>query len=186
MSVFAIVALVLATALVSVLTSTFLLKRFLGQPSAEHLKQMGKLHEAAVLLDELREFPRRPLPQGMQSASPSSALPVVAGDPDKLCRTCRHFDLEEGQALASAHGPFAVAAQFVPPAEMGAVSTPEGEIPARDIPAKAKWQQFGLCHLRGEGLWGPTDAARRLRMQDDEGVVGAFLEGGVDCYEAQP
>jgi len=117
-------------------------------------------------------------------AAPS--LPVVVGDPDKLCRTCAHFDLEDGQAMAAAHGPFMMAAAHIPPAEMGAVATPEGEVEARDIPPKAKWQEFGLCAHRSEGLWGNTDAKRRARMQDDDGVVGGFLEDGIDCYVAKP
>jgi hypothetical protein len=136
-------------------------------------------------------YATRGLPAGAAAAQPSTALPVVQGDPDKLCRTCKHFDLEEGQALAQIHGPFMMAAQFVPPSEMGAVATPEGEIPSRDIPAKATWDQFGFCRHRSdgevrEGVWGPTDATRRARMKGDDGEEGSFLDDddGIDCYVA--
>ena len=131
-------------------------------------------------------------PGTAQALAEALLLPMVpAGDldPGRLCRTCEHFDLEEGQALAAQHTPFMMAAQHVSPLEMGAVATPDGEIEARDIPAKAQWRQFGLCGPRGEGIWGGTDGARRERMQGDDGVEGTFLaviDGGrPDCYRAK-
>ena len=109
---------------------------------------------------------------------------ALAGvDTARKCSTCAKFDLEEGQAMAKRYGAFMTAAVHVSPAEMGAVHTPEGEEVARDIPAAAKWTDFGLCEPRVEGIWGKTDAARRERMQGPDGVEGGFLVDGVDCYE---
>jgi len=118
-------------------------------------------------------------------------LPVVE-DPDKLCRTCEHFDLQEGQALASHHGPFMQAAAHIPPVQMGAKVSEEGEMEARNIPAAARWSEFGYCAHRDEGLWGKTDADRRQTMTDTGEPGGEpFLEVDVtdrlqqlvDCYE---
>lgn len=140
----------------------------------------------------------RPLRQTSPSIAKGGAaraLPVVTEpaeeampepDPLQRCQNCAHFDYEEGQALMQQAGPFWVAKEFVPMIEMGAVATPEGEIPARDIPASAQWGDSGLCQKRHEVLWGGTDAERRHRMQggaDGKGAPGTFLEDGVDCWE---
>lgn len=140
-------------------------------------------------LAELRAEMR--VSQAERTPQPTVTLPVVREtevlqpDAAKKCSTCVHFDLADGQAAMRAHGPFAVAAQFVPPYEMGAQATPEGEIIARDIPMKSAWEEYGHCGKRMEGIWGPTTAERRTTMQGDDGVEGTFLEDGVDCYEVR-
>jgi hypothetical protein len=79
----------------------------------------------------------------------------------KVCRTCKLWDHESGQAAMAQHGDFMAAAAVLAPSQMATrvryESNPDGTLKENpdgslvrhedrpNIAMKAKWSEFGLC-----------------------------------------
>jgi hypothetical protein len=65
------------------------------------------------------------------------------------CSTCKHFDLQEGQAAMRAHPVFMQAAAVLPPSKMGTVVTYDDDGNRHEsgppIAQASRWDQFGAC-----------------------------------------
>lgn len=76
--------------------------------------------------------------------------------PAQSCETCKHFDLEEGQAVLQRTNPvFANVMAAVSPQAMGRAQFDENGDPieAGTVPAKARWEQFGACGELNRIIW---------------------------------
>ena len=103
----------------------------------------------------------------------------AAPEPAKLCRNCKHFDLEEGQAVLrkSEHGAFMHAAALLKPAEMGlkVLHDDNGEmliddagVPIREkpsLPMKTGWDQAGAC-LKDEMIIFDIDTCEKWEAKE--------------------
>ncbi len=69
---------------------------------------------------------------------PRVLAPPAAPDVPPACRACKHFDLEEGQAVLRNHPHFLQAAQYVSPAEMGRVAKAGPPVPCKDCGGQGK------------------------------------------------
>lgn len=109
------------------------------------------------------------------TSAPTAALPKV--DREKTCATCRHFDLEAGQALLRQQQVFAsMVAPFIPPAEYHEKVDENGEIHRSIVSPKCAWNRFGMCAKHNEGFWERMTAVDRLNNCKDLTAEG-------DCYE---
>jgi len=91
-------------------------------------------------------------------------LLAIGGFVDRRCERCDYFNLEAGQRAMQAHSPFAQAAQFLSPAQMGR--------PPRDAEGNfleqppevvtLDWASIGACSLHNEGR-AKTDRCEKWR-----------------------
>jgi hypothetical protein len=97
----------------------------------------------------------------------------------RRCSTCKHFDLEEGQAAMRAHPVFMQAAAVLPPSKMGVVVTYDADGTRHekdhDVPATARWPQFGSC---GGASQLDADGSKVLKWGGD--VCPDYARGRVD------
>jgi hypothetical protein len=129
---------------------------------------------AALLLTYRLRPPLQPPVQPPQP-TPAPALPRV--DAERTCATCRHFDLEAGQALMRQQHVFAaMVAPFVSPSEYHEVVDKNDEVQKTNVSPKCAWNRFGMCTKHNEGFWERMTAQDRLNNCKD-------LTTGGDCYE---
>lgn len=100
---------------------------------------------------------------------------VQSPTPERTCETCKHFDLEEGQAMRRGHHAFNEVSRWVPPASMASAANDQIDYndPLR-IPQKASWDAFGACMKRKEHVWGPWSPEKRrltILVGDDGGAL---------------
>lgn len=78
-------------------------------------------------------------PQVVQGTLPRVEVRGAPPEPvEPTCGNCKHWDLEEGQAVIRAHPHFMQAARYVAPAEMGRVARPGPTVPCRDCGGQGK------------------------------------------------
>lgn len=111
----------------------------------------------------------------------SSPLPAYVVDPTypKPCSDCRHFDLEEGQAMKRAHHAFDEVSRWIPPADMNKGNRELDYNDPLRVPQKAQWSEYGACGKRQEQVWGPWSAEKRRLtiLRNEDGTEGP------DCWE---
>lgn len=107
--------------------------------------------------------------------------PAYLSDPSysRPCSDCRHFDLEEGQAMRRTHHAFDEVSRYIPPAEMNPTNHKLDYNDPLRIPQKSQWSEYGACGKRHEHVWGPWSAEkRRLTVLKNEDGTEA-----PDCWE---
>jgi hypothetical protein len=104
--------------------------------------------------------------------------------PPKRCSTCKHFDLQEGQAAMQAHPVFMQAAGVLSPSKMGTVVTYDEDGTRHEsgpagVPMLAKWNQFGACLCPEQA---DTDGSPILKWGGD--ICPDFQRGAADQVPA--
>ena len=108
---------------------------------------------------------------------PRPSLALVTAIQRGECRTCRHFDLAEGQAVIEHTSPvFAQVSRILTPYEMAK----EKESVAR----KASWTDFGFCHHHKTTLYGLQTPEQRFRLPNDPTKEPLAVD--LDCHALAP
>jgi hypothetical protein len=132
----------------------------IGLPLLFLLGRRGAAKEGARLVREAKaaHASSEPKPGGFVEAGIAQGQAQAAED-TRLCGDCTYWDLEEGQSVMKQHPDFQLAAEYLPPAIIGAVieyepcpDCPAGIDPP-DLPPGPDTEAFKGCKTcRGSGL----------------------------------